>query len=92
MTVADGLGRRIEYTLDGRGNRLWEAIKDAAGRVTRSLTRVYSRHNRLVKTRGGAGQTRLYEYDASGNLALVHASSDFGRELPGFLLGKYRAI
>lgn len=71
LAVADGLGRRIEYTLDSRGNRLREAIKDAAGRVTRSLRRVYNRHNRLMKTRDGAGQTRLYEYDASGNLTLL---------------------
>ena len=70
LAVADGLGRRVEYTLDGRGNRLREVIKDAAGRVTQSLRRVYSRHNRLVKTQDGAGQTRLYEYDASGNLTL----------------------
>ena len=41
--------------------------------MTRSLTRVYSRHNRLVKTRDGAGQTRRYEYDASGNLTLLVA-------------------
>ena len=66
--VEDGLGRRIEYTLDRRGNRVREDIKDEAGRITRSLKRVYSRYNRLVKTTGGAGQTRLFEYDANGNL------------------------
>ena len=47
--ITDSLGNRIEYTLDGLGNRKHESLFDPAGVLTR--TRVYNSLNRRIQER-----------------------------------------
>ncbi|MGH8566400.1 MAG: hypothetical protein ACREXW_20950 [Gammaproteobacteria bacterium] len=67
IALADNLGNRIDYTLDALGNRLREDVKDLAGTLSRTRSRVYDEMNRLVQEIGGEGQTTVYAYDANGN-------------------------
>ena len=52
--ITDSLGNRIEYILDGLGNRKHESLFDPAGVLTR--TRVYNSLNRLIQDIGGEQQ------------------------------------
>ena len=65
--LEDPLGHRIDYTLDALGNRLREDVKDLAGTLNRTRSRIYDEMNRLVQETGGEGQTTVYAYDANGN-------------------------
>jgi RHS repeat-associated protein len=69
--VADSLGNRIDYTLDALGNRVQEDVRDPAGVLTRTRTRVYDSLNRLIRDIGGAGQVMAYAYDAEGNRTAI---------------------
>ena len=50
--ITDKLGNRIEYTLDGMGNRTAEQVKDAAGVLRRQIQRSVNALNRLQQTTG----------------------------------------
>lgn len=50
--VFDGLGNRIEYTLDGAGNRTAETVKDPGGNLRRMLTRAFDALGRVQQTTG----------------------------------------
>ncbi len=65
--ITDGLGNRIEYTLDAMGNRTREAIYDASGTLRRTRTGVYDHLGRLSEALGAASQGTRYGYDANGN-------------------------
>lgn len=69
--VSNGLGERIEYTLDLQGNQTGETIKSDLGTITKSLTRTYDELSRLLTVVGAAGQTTAYEYDTNGNITKV---------------------
>ena len=69
--VSNGLGERIEYTLDLQGNRTIETIKSNQGDITKNLTRSYDELSRLLNVVGAAGQTTAYEYDSNGNITKV---------------------
>ena len=47
--INDGLGNRIEYTLDNMGNRVAEAAYDTGNTIVRAHTRVMDALNRLFK-------------------------------------------
>lgn len=69
--ISDALGNRIVYTLDAMGNRTKEEVKDPAGQLARTRSRIYDALNRLAQDIGAQGQTTRYEYDANGNRTKV---------------------
>ncbi|HYE85711.1 MAG TPA: RHS repeat-associated core domain-containing protein, partial [Vicinamibacterales bacterium] len=67
--IEDGLGNRIEYTLDATGNRVKEQVKDRGGRLVRAVGRVYDTLGRLQQLKDAAGAKLVdYRYDANGHL------------------------
>jgi YD repeat-containing protein len=50
--ITDKLGNRIEYTLDGMGNRTGEQVKDVAGVLRRQIQRSVNALNRLQQVTG----------------------------------------
>jgi RHS repeat-associated protein len=69
--IRDGLGNKIVYTLDGKGNRTAENVYDHAGVLKRTRSRVFNALNRLERELGAVGQTTQYGYDANGNRTSV---------------------
>lgn len=51
--ITDSLGNSIHYTLDLRGNRINEEVKDTSGVLARQTTRVYNALNWLQQITGG---------------------------------------
>jgi YD repeat-containing protein len=51
--IEDGLGNSISYTLDLRGNRTSEQVRDSSGTLARQTTRVFDALNRLEQVMGG---------------------------------------
>ncbi len=54
--IEDGLGNRIEYTLDAAGNRTSERTYDDLGALRRQLGRVYNSLNQLETTSTGTAE------------------------------------
>ncbi|MEY4564289.1 MAG: hypothetical protein RLZZ618_3566 [Pseudomonadota bacterium] len=52
--VFDSKGNRIEYELDGAGNRTSEVVRDTNGVLARSVTRAYDALTRLQSVTGAA--------------------------------------
>ena len=52
--ISDSLGNSIHYTLDARGNRTKEEVKDAKGILARQVTRVFDALSRLQQVTGAA--------------------------------------
>ena len=52
--ISDSLGNSIHYTLDLRGNRTREEVKDAKGILARQVTRVFDALSRLQQVTGAA--------------------------------------
>jgi YD repeat-containing protein len=72
--ISDGLGNRIEYTLDNMGNRVAEAAYDTGGTIVRAHTRVMDVLNRLFKDVGGTTpttQVTQHGFDANGNVTSI---------------------
>lgn len=80
--VADSLGNRIRFTLDGAGNRVREETLDSNGQLTRLLARLFDVNSRLraLIRAPYAAQTNLddptalkttFTYDANGNSDLI---------------------
>lgn len=53
-SIVDGLGNRIDYTLDNSGNRISEKKSDNSGTLKRSVARIYDPLNRLQQVTGAA--------------------------------------
>ena len=73
-SIKDGLGNRIQYTLDAMGNRTAENYYDPSNALARNMTRQYNALSRLIKDIGGTSpttQTTQYAYDPNGNLKTV---------------------
>ncbi|MBX3671703.1 MAG: VCBS repeat-containing protein [Burkholderiales bacterium] len=71
VSIADGLGNRIAYALDGAGNRTGEEAFDPGNALVRAHTRVYDILGRMKQDIGGtqpALQVTTSDYDANGNL------------------------
>jgi YD repeat-containing protein len=69
--LADNLGNRIVYSLDGMGNRIQEDVRDPANALVQTRSRVYDDINRLFREIGASSQTTEYTYDDQGNVAAV---------------------
>ncbi len=52
IRVTDGLGNRIEYTLDSAGNRTSEQVLDSSGRLTMQVSRVMDALGRVQRVTG----------------------------------------
>jgi YD repeat-containing protein len=52
VSITDGAGNAVVYTLDGAGNRIGEQIKDASGTLLRSVTRSIDALNRVQSVTG----------------------------------------
>jgi RHS repeat-associated protein len=71
--IADALGNRIHYTLDGAGNKTKEETFDASNTLRRSLARSYNTLGQLTGIKDGLNRTVFDasftdSYDANGNL------------------------
>lgn len=67
VRIQDGLGSRIEYTLDAAGNRTQERVYDPGGTLARTRSRVFDALNRLAQDLGAQGQATAYTYDGNSN-------------------------
>ena len=68
VAMEDGLGNRMEYTLDLAGNITQQELRDPSGTLTSTQTMIYDELSRLIETIGADAQTTGYEYDANDNL------------------------
>jgi YD repeat-containing protein len=69
--IQDNLGNRIAYTLDARGNRTLEEVRDPANALAQTRSRVYDSLSRLFRELGAQSQTTEYTYDDQGNVLAV---------------------
>ena len=69
--IADGLGNQLIYTLDNADNRIQEQLKDSAGNIIQTHSRVFDALSRLYQDIGAVNQTTTYAYDANGNLTSI---------------------
>lgn len=65
--IENGLGERIEYTLDAAGNRTREEIKDTNGAIVYSVARAFDELSRVMDVLGNDGQHEHIDYDADDN-------------------------
>ncbi|MFJ4143845.1 RHS repeat-associated core domain-containing protein [Pseudomonas sp. NPDC089734] len=63
------LGESITYTLNTKGNRTAEVVKNSSGTVVRQQRRAFDELGRLIQVIGAANQTRRYSYDLNDNLS-----------------------
>ncbi|WP_197484328.1 RHS repeat-associated core domain-containing protein [Halioglobus sp. HI00S01] len=68
VAISNSVGDRIEYQLDGMGNRVQEQVKNANGTVVSQAVQVFDELGRLLDVIGAGGQTSTYYYDAEGSL------------------------
>ncbi len=68
VAIENHLGERMEYTLDGEGNRTVEVTKDAHGTIVRTQQRVFDELSRLIQDLGANGQYTSMGYDVGNNL------------------------
>jgi RHS repeat-associated protein len=80
-TIADNDQNKIAYTLDNAGNRMGEDVKNSAGTVKQTLSRVYNALGQLETQADADDPPNLTEftYDKNGNLealtdALAHST------------------
>ena len=71
VAMEDGLGNRMEYTLDLAGNITQQDLRDPFGTLASTQTMVYDELSRLIETVGADTQTMGYEYDSNDNLVEV---------------------
>ena len=68
VAMEDGLGNRMEYTLDAAGNVTQQDIRDPLGALASTRTMAYDELSRLIETVGADAQTTGYAYDTNDNL------------------------
>jgi RHS repeat-associated protein len=66
--IADDLGNKISYTLDGLGNITQQTVTNANGAVAKTQTAQFDALGRLQAAIGALNQTSQYAYDPNGNL------------------------
>ena len=64
--IVNGLGERIEYTLDLMGNETQRAIKNATQETVYFQTSTYDKLSQLLNTISPLGDETQFEYDANG--------------------------
>jgi hypothetical protein len=73
--ITDNLGNSITYTLDLRGNRTQEQVKDATGTLARQVTRVFDSLSRLQQITYSGGQAAATSADAAGPIPATSITS-----------------
>lgn len=71
QSVSNSLGESIAYTLDAAGHVTQQNIRNVAGTIVRTQSRVFDTLGRLIRDIGGNLQTNRYQYDSSGNRVAV---------------------
>jgi len=66
VAIVNGLGERIEYTLDLMGNETQRAIKNTIQETVYSQSSTYDKLSQLLSTISPLGDETLFEYDANG--------------------------
>jgi len=77
VSIADGEGNRIDYTLDAAGNRIKEDVYDLSGALARTRSQVFDALGNKIEDRNASGQSSSYGYDALGNM--LAATDPMGR-------------
>jgi RHS repeat-associated protein len=67
ITIGDGLGNYLEYTLDTEGNRIFEKIFDSNGVLKKQLSRSFDVYNRLDNS-SQANESLDYDFAPDGTL------------------------
>lgn len=70
-SVTDNFGHRIDYELDGEGNRTKEEVFDPDGTLVQTMHRIYDGLGRLEHSFGAEDQETIYTYDGNGNQKTV---------------------
>jgi len=66
VAIVNGLGERIEYTLDLMGNETQRAIKNTIQETVYSQSSTYDKLSQLLNTISPLGDETQFEYDANG--------------------------
>ncbi|MEA9922622.1 RHS repeat-associated core domain-containing protein [Xanthomonas campestris] len=69
--ITDSAGNNVHYVLDVAGNRLQEDVKDPAGTVRKTLTRIYNKLGQLQTQADASANPTDFTYDLNGDLKLV---------------------
>ncbi len=69
--IADAAGNSVEYVLDNAGNTIAENTRDATGRLTRTLSRIYNARGELVTQADASSNPTDFAYDGNGNRTSV---------------------
>ncbi len=69
--IRNGLGERIEYTLDAEGNPDFISFKDASNTETSAVDYQFDELGRLFRQFGSYGQQTRYGYDDKDHLELI---------------------
>ena len=76
--IEDGLGNRIQYTLDALGNHTAESVYDPLTVLARKQSQVFNNLSQIWKRVGAAGSaavTTTFGYDANGNQTTIRRRS-----------------
>lgn len=81
IAIEDGVGNRVEFTLDNSGNRIAENTKGSGGALKRTLSRVYNTLGQLATQADAQANPTDFTYDTAGNVktvtdALGHVTSN----------------
>ncbi|MBV1928747.1 MAG: RHS repeat protein, partial [Gammaproteobacteria bacterium] len=68
IATVNNAGERLEYTKDAMGNVILEQIKDSAGTLLKTQSRVFDEMGRMIQSMGASAQTTAYSYDNNSNL------------------------
>ena len=68
IAIEDGAGNRIDYTLDSKGNRVKEEVKDSSGTLSYIRYRLFDELDRLLESIDASNQAEQFSYSAGGNL------------------------
>jgi RHS repeat-associated protein len=71
IEVSDDAGNRIEYTLDGAGNRVSEITFDANDMLHRQISRTFNAINQLEEMTDGNGGSTRFSYNSAGARASI---------------------
>jgi len=67
-SITDGLGNRIDYTIDAYGNRTRTELSDPNGSVRSHVDHAFNNLNQLISSTGANLQQQRWGYDADGNV------------------------
>ncbi len=68
VAIVDAQNNRLEYTLDGAGNRIKTDIKDKNGVLQQTSQQSFDHFGRLQSLIGASGNTQTYSHNPAGEL------------------------